>query len=107
MKISYDEISVPTSTRTIVDVTLKALKKGLEGLYHLTNSGYASRYEWAKEVFKVKRINKFIYPVSSEVFNLPAKRPKFSAMSNEILSKELDIEIPGWEEELSNWLKLL
>ena len=88
-------------------MTLKALKKGLEGLYHLINSGYASRYEWAKKIFKVKGINKFIYPVSSEVFNLPAKRPKFSAMSNETLSKELGIEIPVWEEELKKWLKFL
>ena len=104
LKISYDEVSVPTSTGTIVDVTLKALKKGLEGLYHLTNSGYASRYEWAKKVFQIKRIDKFIYPVSSEIFNLPAKRPKFSAMSNRKLSKELSIEIPYWEEELVEWL---
>ncbi|ADY74007.1 dTDP-4-dehydrorhamnose reductase [Desulfurobacterium thermolithotrophum DSM 11699] len=104
LKISYDEISVPTSTRTIVDVTLKALKEGLEGLYHLTNSGYASRYEWAKKVFKIKKVNKFIYPVSSEIFNLPAKRPKFSAMSNEKVSQELNIEIPSWEEELVDWL---
>jgi dTDP-4-dehydrorhamnose reductase len=105
LKISYDEVSVPTSTGTIVDVTLKALKKGLEGLYHLTNSGYASRYEWAKKVFQIKRIDKFIYPVSSEIFNLPAKRPRFSAMSNERISRELNIEIPHWEEELERIVK--
>lgn len=105
LKISYDEVSVPTSTRTIASITLKALKEGLEGLYHLTNSGYASRYEWAKKVFRIKRINKFIYPVSSEIFNLPAKRPKFSAMSNRKLSKKLNIEIPGWEEELERIVK--
>ncbi len=105
LKISYDEVSVPTSTRTIVSVTLKALKEGLEGLYHLTNSGCASRYEWAKKVFKVKKINKFIYPVSGEIFNLPAKRPKFSAMSNERISTELSIEIPHWEEELERIMK--
>jgi len=52
LKIAYDEISVPTSTRTIVEVTLKALDNGLTGLYHLTNSGYASRYEWAKKYLK-------------------------------------------------------
>lgn len=104
LKVSSDEVSVPTSTRTIVDVTLKALKDGLEGLYHLTNSGYASRYEWAKEVFKVLGIDKFIRPVSSEMFNLPAKRPKFSAMSNEKLKQELNIDIKTWEEGLEEVL---
>jgi dTDP-4-dehydrorhamnose reductase len=100
LKIAYDEISVPTSTKTIVEVTLKAVEQGLKGLYHLTNSGYASRYEWAKKILRLKGINKFILSVSKEVFNLPAKRPDFSAMSNNRISKDLGIRILGWEEEL-------
>ena len=104
IKVSYDEISVPTSTRTIVRVTLKALKENLKGLYHLTNTGYASRYEWAKLFFKLKGINKFIHGVSSSNFNLPAQRPKFSAMSNEKISKILNIQIPTWEEELTKFV---
>ncbi|RMA93322.1 dTDP-4-dehydrorhamnose reductase [Hydrogenothermus marinus] len=106
LKIAYDEISVPTSTKTIVEITLKAIENRLTGLYHLTNSGYASRYEWAKKVFDIKNINKFIKPVSSEIFNLPAKRPKFSAMSNEKIKYLLNIEIKNWEEELEEVLVL-
>ena len=105
LKIAYDEISIPTSTRTIVDVSLKALEKGLKGLYNLTNSGYASRYEWAKKVFEIKGIDKFIKPVSSDIFNLPAKRPKFSPMSNSKISKLLDIEINRWDKELEIYLR--
>jgi dTDP-4-dehydrorhamnose reductase len=105
LKVSYDEISVPTSTNTIVNYTLKAFKSGLKGLYHLTNSGCASRYEWAKKIIEIKGIKKFIRPVSSSIFSLPAKRPEFSAMSNEKLSKLLNVEIPTWEEELVSFLK--
>jgi len=101
LKIAVDEFSVPTSTRTIVEVTLKALDEGLTGLYHLTNSGYASRYEWAKEYFKLKGINKLIYPALQADFNLPAKRPKWSVMSNEKISKALGITIRDWREELA------
>jgi len=103
LKIVVDEFSVPTSTKTIVEVTLKAIDAGLTGLYHLTNSGYASRYEWAKEYFKLKGINKFIYPALQADFNLPAKRPKWSAMSNEKISKSLGITIRDWKEELKNF----
>lgn len=99
LKIAYDEISVPTSATTVADITLKALKKGITGLYHLTNSGYASRYEWAKEILSIKKIDKFIYPVSADIFNLPAKRPKFSAMSNKKLSSYFNI--PHWKEALN------
>ncbi len=105
LKIAYDEISVPTSTRTIVDISLKSLEKGLKGLYHLTNSGYASRYEWAKKVFEIKSIDKFIKPVSSDIFNLPAKRPKFSPMSNRKISSLLNVEINLWDKELEIFLK--
>jgi len=101
LKIAIDEFSVPTSTRTIVEVALKALDVGLTGLYHLTNSGYASRYEWAKEYFRLKGIKKLIYPALQADFNLPAKRPKWSVMSNEKLCKVLEITIRDWREELA------
>jgi len=103
LKIVVDEFSVPTSTKTIVEVTLKAIDAGLNGLYHLTNSGYASRYEWAKEYFKLKGINKLIYPALQADFNLPAKRPKWSVISNEKISKALGITIRDWKEELKSF----
>ena len=105
LKIACDEFSVPTSTRTIVEITLKAINAGLTGLYHLVNSDYASRYEWAKEVFRIKGIKKFIYPAYQADFNLPAKRPRFSAMSNEKICKNLEIKIKNWKEELREVLK--
>ena len=104
LKIAVDEFSVPTSTRTLVEVTLKALKHGLTGLFHLTNSGYASRYEWAKEYLKLKGIKKLIYPAYQSDFNLPAKRPRWSSMSNEKISKALGIEIEDWKEEMKSFL---
>ena len=103
LKVVVDEFSVPTSTKTIVEVTLKAIDAGLTGLYHLTNSGYASRYEWAKEYFKLKGMNKLVYPALQADFNLPAKRPKWSVMSNEKISKALGITIKDWKEELKSF----
>lgn len=100
LKIAVDEFSVPTSTKTIVDITMKAIKQGLKGLYHLTNSGYASRYEWAKEYLKIRGIKKLIYPAYQSDFNLPAKRPKWSVMSNSKISKELKVDILPWNEEM-------
>jgi len=105
LKIAYDEVSVPTYTEVIAGITIKAVEQGLKGLYHLTNSGYCSRYELAKFVLKNLGINKFIYPVSSDIFNLPAKRPKFSAMDNTKISKILNVQIPTWEESVEKFLK--
>jgi dTDP-4-dehydrorhamnose reductase len=105
LKIACDEFSVPTYADTVADVTLKALEQEATGLYHLTNSGFCSRYEWAQAVLRDLGINKFIRPVTSDIFSLPARRPKFSAMSNDKLSQLLDIRIPSWEEGVWSFLR--
>ncbi len=105
LKIACDEFSVPTYTDTVVDVTLKALEQGLTGRYHLTNSGFCSRYEWARLILSAAGVNKFIRPVTMETFNLPAKRPKFSAMSNQKLAGLLQVDIPAWEESVGSFLR--
>jgi dTDP-4-dehydrorhamnose reductase len=107
LKIACDEFSIPTSTKTIVDITLKSIEKGIRGLFHLTNSDYCSRYEWGKKFLVLSGIKKFIYPAYQADFNLPAKRPRFSAMNNNKISSALKIEIPPWDKELEKMIPLL
>ncbi len=105
LKIACDEFSVPTSVETVVEVTMKALAADMRGLYHLTNTGFCSRYEWARFIIRHLNMHKFIRPVSMDIFNLPARRPKFSAMSNAMLAGGLNIRIPTWEEAVEAFLK--
>ncbi|MGB9771464.1 MAG: dTDP-4-dehydrorhamnose reductase [Candidatus Kapaibacteriota bacterium] len=100
VRISIDEISVPTSAHRVVNVTMQALKEGLVGVFHLTNSGYASRYEWALELKKQLGLRVNVVPAKSEEFQLPARRPKFSAMSNQKICELLGISIPPWRDDL-------
>jgi len=104
LNIAFDEVSVPTSTKTVVEIVEKAMHQGIKGTYHLTNSGYASRYEWAKAIAKYSNLNLILHPVSKDVFQLPAKRPTFSAMSNQKISEILDTSIISWEEALKDFL---
>ncbi|MEK7275559.1 MAG: dTDP-4-dehydrorhamnose reductase, partial [Candidatus Desantisbacteria bacterium] len=96
LKIVYDQLSIPTCTEDIVKITMLAIRNGLKGMYHLTNSGYASRYEVARYVVERLGMDNLILPVSSDYFSAAAKRPFFSALSNSKLSKELGISIPEW-----------
>ena len=104
LKITSDEVSVPTYTEDVVKVTLEALEKGLKGLYHLTNSGYCSRYDWAKYYFQKKGEKKDIVPVPTASFNLKAKRPPFSAMDNRKITKEVGMDIPSWENAVDRFV---
>jgi dTDP-4-dehydrorhamnose reductase len=105
LKIACDEFSVPTYTGTVADITLKAIEQGMTGRYHLTNSGFCSRYEWAKLILSTVGVSKFIRPVTIDSFQLPAKRPKFSAMSNGKLAGHLNVDIPSWEEAVRSFLR--
>jgi len=105
LKIVSDQVSVPTYTEDIVNVTMFALNKGLRGMYHLTNSGYASRYEFARYYLDQMEMDNLVMPVTSDYFPLPAKRPYFSAMSNRKLSQALNVDIPDWKLGIERYVK--
>lgn len=105
LKIVCDQVSIPTYTEDIVKVSTLAINKGLRGLFHLTNSGYASRYEVSKYFLEKRGLNVMIIPVRSEYFPTPAKRPYFSVMSNSRISNILDIKIPDWREGIERFIK--
>ncbi len=69
------------------------------GIYHGSNSGVCSWYEWAKEIFKIKKINIGITPVSGDKFPRSAKRPMYS----ELLNTKLPIQ-RNWQEALNEYL---
>jgi dTDP-4-dehydrorhamnose reductase len=105
LKIVYDQISIPTYTGDIVSITLFALRKGLRGIYHMTNGGYASRYEVARYFLERLGRDNLVLPVASDYFPSPATRPYFSAMSNSRISNELDVTIPEWKIGIDRYIR--
>ena len=107
LRVAADETSVPTYTGDVVNATMAALERGLSGTWHLTNTGHCSRLEWAKLALKEFGVDKEIAPARMADFNLPARRPGFSAMANEGLTKELGITIPAWQDSVRGFIKAM
>jgi len=105
LRVVYDQISIPTYTRDIVNLTMFAVNKGLRGVYHLTNTGYAMRYEVARYFLERLGMDNLILPVNSDYFPSPAKRPFFSAMSNRKLANDLNVEIPDWKIGIESYVE--
>jgi dTDP-4-dehydrorhamnose reductase len=105
LKIVSDQVSVPTYTEDIVRITMLAVEKQLRGLYHLTNGGYASRYEVARYFLEKIGADNIVLPVTSDLFPSPAKRPYFSAMSSAKLSAALGGEIPIWKDAVDRYVQ--
>lgn len=105
IKVSTDEVSVPTYTQFVSEITLKAIKNDIRGLFHLVPLGFVSRYDWAKKIFEITGNNKKITKAKQSDFNLPAKRPKFSAMSSDLISGILNFKPESWDYYLVKYLK--
>lgn len=96
LRVVDDQVSIPTSTRDIVRLTLLAMHANLSGAYHVTASGYASRFEVARYFLTKMGVTNPLIPVSTDYFPSPAKRPRFSALSNAKLARTLGAGIPDW-----------
>ncbi len=104
LRVSADEISVPTCTDDVVTAAMEALNRGLTGTWHLTSGGFCSRLDWARFALGEFGIQKEIEPARMADFKLAARRPGFSAMSNQAISNELGIKIPSWEESVRKFI---
>ena len=89
-----DELGRPTYTGDLAQAvfTMVEQKKPF-GIYHITNSGIASRYSWAKEIFKIKNTNPELVEVNSSFFKRKAKRPRYEILNNTKL-----IKLRSWNE---------
>ena len=105
LKLTDDEVSVPTNTKDLASFTLLALDKGLTGLYHLTNGGSASRYEWGKYVLQQLGRNVAVVPVPMNTFPSTVQRPLCTAMSNRSLEQALGVTIPDWKTSCAQFLE--
>lgn len=105
MKIVDDQVSSPTSTRDLAGATLDLLETGQFGLYHLTNSGSCSRYEWAKYILDATGWKGVLLPARSEEFPTPARRPAYSVLDNFGAAEVRGHDLPLWEDATRVYLE--
>ncbi len=104
LRISEDEVSIPTYTGDVADAILAAAAKRVGGLYHLASTGCCSRYEWAKYYLAARRLQVEIVPVPMSSFPVMARRPLFSPLSNRKLSGVLGCGLPSWQAAIDRYL---
>ncbi len=111
-----DEISVvadqhgsPTYAEDLANIIGQAIEKQIPyGIYHATNQGYTTWYDFTKAIFEYAGINCHVNAVTTEQYIemmkiTQAKRPKNSQLSKEKLLTQ-GIEVPEWEDALKRYL---
>jgi len=85
ISIVADQYGSPTYTLDLAELIIEMIKTDKYGVYHATNEGVCSWYEFAKEIFKIADIDVKVIPVSSDEFETKALRPKNSLLNKECL----------------------
>ena len=104
LSIVNDQIGSPTYTRDLSRLLVDMLETNKYGLYHATNEGYCSWYEFANTIFKLANINIDIKAINSNEYASRAKRPLNSKLSKDKLIEFGFKPLPHWEDALKDYL---
>ena len=108
LNVVYDQVGSPTYATDLARALMKVLDNGIKGLniYHFSNEGAVSWYDFAKAIFEESNINIIVNPIESDKYPSPVKRPSYSVLSKDKI-KSIGVDVPYWRDSLKICLKAL
>lgn len=112
INVVSDQVGTPTwaadLANTIISIILTSNEESENyhpGLFHFSNTGSCSWYDFALKIVQISGSSLKINPIPTEQYPLPAYRPPYSVLSKEKILKTYGISIPSWEESLEKCIK--
>ena len=104
-----DQIGTPTYARDLAQIIMTAISKGIQpGIYHFTNEGVASWYDFTKAIHRLAGITTcHVRPLHTSEYPTAAQRPPYSVLDKSKIKQTYGIEIPYWEESLKECIDKL
>lgn len=102
-----DQVGSPTYTRDLAVLLVDMMETDRYGIYHATNEGICTWYEFAKEIFAQAGIDMEVVPISADEYPAKAKRPHNSRMEKGKLDAAGFRRLPAWQDALKRYLKLI
>jgi dTDP-4-dehydrorhamnose reductase len=102
LSVVYDQVGTPTNARDLAKAALQCIEntymwEGERKIYHFSNEGVTSWYDFAISIFKTHNINCKVSPILSKDYPVPAKRPHYSVFDKHNIKTDFKIEIDHWE----------
>ncbi len=105
LRVVRDEIVGPTYTLDLAAKIDQLIRTQHYGLYHITNSGQCSWYDFAKSIFELTGTKIDLQPATSAEFKAKARRPAYSVLAHENLKKIGLDDMRTWDKALEAYLK--
>ena len=115
LNVVSDQLGTPTYARDLAEALLKIAfeqenktDKKSGGIYHYSNEGVASWYDFAKAIHRLANITTCsVQPIATASYPTPASRPPFSLLNKDKIKTTFNIEILHWEEALKNCMAMI
>lgn len=108
LNVVFDQIGTPTNAYDLASAIIAALPQitpGEKEIYHYTDEGVCSWYDFAVEIMKQSHLSCNIKPIESKDYPTPAPRPHYSVLNKAKIKQRFNITIPHWQEGLVSCLK--
>ena len=111
LEVVFDQVGTPTSANDLAKTCLDILAYNNEAninsknnLYHFSNEGVASWYDFAVAIMDIAKVNCFVKPIETKDYISQAKRPYFSVLNKSKIKHDFKIDIPYWRDSLERCL---
>ena len=104
LKVVNDQVFSPTYTRDLAQKIAQLITTEYYGIFHITNRGVCSWYEFTAEILRLAGIETPIIPITSEQYPQKARRPRYSVLDNYHLRLLGMDDMRPWQEALKDYL---
>ncbi len=108
LNVVSDQVGSPTYAADLakaITEIIPQVKEGQKGVYHFTNEGVCSWYDFARKIMELSELNCTVNPIPSSAYPTKATRPFYSVLSKETIKNDFGIKIAHWENGLKRCLK--
>ena len=105
LTVVADQIGSPTYTYDLAKLVVDAISTDKYGVYHATNEGYCSWFEFASRIMEEAGLNCTVKSVTSAEYPTRAKRPHNSRMDKSALTENGFSLLPPWQDALKRYLR--
>ncbi len=111
MNVVFDQVGTPTYAhdlaKAILDILPVAMTAEKIEIYHYSNEGVASWYDFAKAIYQFANIDCMVNPIPTKDYPLPAERPFYSVLDKSKIKKKFAIQIPYWRDSVKHCINRL